>query len=96
MFVLFYALKAILKRIKKNIEILNFDKLYLDENNYLFHAGTKKNKNKILAIGGRVLNFIATSHNFSTARKKIIENLKKLNWKQGFYRKDIAFKVINK
>ncbi len=81
---------------KKNIEILNFDKLYLDKNNYLFHAGTKKDKNKILAIGGRVLNFIATSHNFSDARKKVIENLKKLNWKQGFYRKDIAFKVINK
>ena len=27
---------------EKNITINNFDKLILDENNYLFHAGTRK------------------------------------------------------
>ena len=28
--------------------------------------------------------------------KNIHKNLEKLNWKKGFYRKDIAYKVINK
>ena len=81
---------------KKNIKIKNLDKINLDENNYLFHAGTKKNKNEIVAVGGRVLSFIALSDDFSLARKNIHENLKKLNWSMGFYRRDIAFKVIDK
>ena len=35
-------------------------------------------------------------NNFLKIRNKIIKNIKKLNWKQGFYRKDIGWKVINK
>tara|TARA_B100002051_G_C16686829_1_gene613112 strand:- start:243 stop:1508 length:1266 start_codon:yes stop_codon:yes gene_type:complete len=81
---------------KKNIKISNFDKLNLDDNNYLFHAGTKKENNEILAIGGRVLNFISLSNNLTSARKNVLENLNKLDWDKGFFRKDIAFKVIDK
>ena len=80
----------------KNIRISNFNKLNLDDNNYLFHAGTKKENDEILAIGGRVLNFISLSNNLISARKSVIENLNKLNWDKGFFRKDIAFKVIDK
>ena len=81
---------------EKNIKIQNFNSLELDEKNYLFHAGTTKKDKKILAVGGRVLNFVSISNNFYDARKKIHQNLEKLNWKAGFYRKDIAYKVINK
>ena len=28
------------------------------------------------------------------AKKKYFKNLEKLNWKNGFYRKDIGYKVI--
>jgi len=81
---------------EKNIEIQNFNSVVLDEKNFLFHAGTKKKDKKILAIGGRVLNFVSISSSFNNAREKIHKNLEKLNWKAGFYRKDIAHKVINK
>mgnify|MGYP001328032177 CR=1 FL=1 len=81
---------------EKNIKINNFDKIILNENNYLFHAGTKKKENNIVAVGGRVLNFISLSDNLTDARKNIHHNLKKLDWNKGFYRKDIAFKVIDK
>ena len=81
---------------EKNIEIQNFNSVVLDEKNFLFHAGTKKKDKKILAIGGRVLNFVSISSSFNDARDKIHKNLEKLNWKAGFYRKDIAYKVINK
>tara|TARA_B100000575_G_C23138582_1_gene662055 strand:- start:644 stop:1909 length:1266 start_codon:yes stop_codon:yes gene_type:complete len=81
---------------EKNIEIENYTKLKLDKNNYLFHAGTKKDNNKIFAVGGRVLNFISLSDNFYKAREKIHYNLKKLNWDKGFFRKDIGNKVIEK
>ncbi len=81
---------------EKNIIIHNFDKLNLNENNYLFHAGTQKLDNKIFAVGGRVLNFISLSNTYSEAKKNIHENLEKLNWEKGFFRKDIGYKVINK
>ena len=81
---------------EKNIVIDNLSKLDIDDNNFIFHAGTVKSKNQILSIGGRVLNFISISDNFLLARENIHKNLEKLNWDRGFYRKDIAFKVINK
>ena len=57
---------------KKNIKIENLDKINLDENNYLFHAGTKIYENEVVSVGGRVLNFITLSNDFSDARKKYI------------------------
>ncbi len=84
------------EKYEKNIIINNFEKLNLNKNNYLFHAGTKKEDNKIYAVGGRVLNFISLSNSYFNARKNIHQNLKKLNWNKGFYRSDIGYKVINK
>ena len=79
---------------KKNIEIFNLDKIKLNKNDYLFHAGTEANNGKIFAIGGRVLNFVTLSNNFKSAKNIIYKNLNELNWNGGFYRKDIGFKVI--
>ena len=78
----------------KNIEIENLNKIILNKNEYLFHAGTSNKKNKIYATGGRVLNFVTLSNKFSDARINIFHNIKKLNWIGGFYRKDIGYKVI--
>ncbi len=84
------------EKYKKNIIINNFEKLNLNENNYVFHAGTKKEDNKIYATGGRVLNFISLSDTFIDARENIHKNLEKLSWNEGFYRKDIGYKVIDR
>ena len=78
----------------KDIEIENLKNIKLDNNEYLFHAGTSKKNNKIYAIGGRVLNLVTLSDDFNIARQTIIKNLNNLNWLGGFYRKDIGFKVI--
>ena len=80
---------------KKNIEIENLDNLKLNNDEYIFHAGTLEKNKKLYAIGGRVLNFVVTSYNFSEAKNKILLNLDKLNWQGGFYRKDIGYKVID-
>ena len=67
---------------KKNVEIKNLNKLILDNNNYLFHAGTKNDNNQILAIGGRVLNFVSLSDDFFEGRKNIHTNI---NFKLFFH-----------
>ncbi len=78
-----------------NVLINNLKNFTLKENNFLFHAGTKNNDGKIYATGGRVLNFVSVSDNFLKARNEVHQCLEKLGWNDGFYRKDIGFKVIN-
>ena len=80
----------------KNVEIENINEIKLSEGEFLFHAGTAKKNSKIYAVGGRVLNFVSLSDNLGLARQNILENLKKLGWSGGFYRKDIGYKVIDK
>ncbi len=80
---------------QKNIEIRNIDKIELNENNLCFHAGTKSLENKIFAVGGRVLNFVSLSENFRDAKEKVVQNLDRIKWDEGFYRKDIGYKVID-
>ena len=81
---------------KKNVEIENLENIQINNDDHLFHAGTLDLNKKIYASGGRVLNFVSLSDDFSTSRNNILKTLKKLNWKGGFFRKDIGYKVINK
>ena len=83
------------EKYEKNLLIENLDKIKVSENEYCFHAGTTKIENKVYASGGRVLNFVCLSENFSGARKKVINSINSLNWDNGFYRKDIGYKVID-
>ena len=80
---------------KKNIELKNLNKIDLEKNEYIFHAGTKRIDNKIFSNGGRVLNFVIKSNEFQTCRKKAIKLIEDINWLDGFYRKDIGYKVID-
>ena len=79
----------------KNVLIKNIEKIVTNKNNLCFHAGTASNNNNIYAIGGRVLNFVSLSNSFLEARDNIFNNLNVLDWKEGFYRKDIGYKVID-
>ncbi len=84
-------------KFENEIEIKDLLKLDIDgsKNELVFHAGTKTINNKIYSNGGRVLNFVVVSESFKNAREKIIKLIKKLNWKNGFYRKDIGHKAID-
>ena len=83
------------EKYKNDIEIKNLELINLNKNEFIFHAGTKKENNKILSDGGRVLNFVVMSKSFKENRDKSIKIIKEINWKNGFYRKDIGFKVID-
>ena len=80
---------------EKNVNIDKVKNIILKNEEYVFHAGTKIEDNKYLATGGRVLNIVAVTEEFSISKNKTIKILETLNWKKGFYRKDIGYKVIN-
>ena len=83
-------------RYKKNIIIKKLNSLKENRKDFIYHAGTKIKNRQILSIGGRVLNFTSLGKDLLKVRKKIIKNIKKLNWKSGFFRKDIGWKVLDK
>ena len=81
---------------KNNLLLKNLTQIKLAKSEFIFHAGTKNKDNKIYSNGGRVLNFVVSSNSFKNSRRKAIKLIKKLNWKYGYFRKDIGFKVIEK
>ena len=81
---------------KKNLQIDNINKIKLLKTDFIYHAGTKLTMNKLRSNGGRILNITSIGNNFLKIRKKIILIIKKLNFKNSFYRKDIGWKVIDK
>ena len=81
---------------KKNLLIKNIEKIKLSTKDFIYHAGTQFINNKLKSIGGRVLNITSTGSNFSKILNKIISIIKRLDWRHGFYLKDIGWKVIKK
>ncbi len=82
------------EKFENNIEIKDLDQIKLLKNQNIFHAGTLKTKTGIVSNGGRVLNFVSTSDNFLKSREEAINLIKKLKWKNGYFRGDIGHKVI--
>ena len=79
----------------KDSEIKNLSNILTDENNQIFHAGTYEKNSKIYSCSGRVLNATSSSNSLIKARNKSLSNLNKINWVDGFFRKDIGWKAIN-
>ena len=85
------------EKYENEVEIKNLKKLESKKNDeqYIFHAGTKIIDKKVVSNGGRVLNLVKQSKNFKKSRDDIIILLNELNWENGFFRKDIGHKVID-
>ena len=81
---------------KKNKTIKNLDRIKLSKNDFIYHAGTKLENDQLKSNGGRVLNITSVGTDFLNIRKKIIKIIKNINWKGGFFRRDIGWKIINK
>ena len=80
---------------KENIEIPNIEKIKNTDSFFIYHAGTEKKDNKVFANGGRVLNFVSISDNFKSSRDIVIKEIENPNWDNGFYRRDIGYKIID-
>ena len=82
------------EKYENNIELKNLNQINLNGNEFIFHAGTKIINSKIVSNGGRVLNFVVKSNSFENSRNSAHKLISKTNWSNGYFRKDIGFKVI--
>ena len=80
----------------KNDEIKNLQNVFINKNNQIFHAGTYEKNKKIYSNGGRVLNITSSSNSLVKARNKALKNINIIDWPNGFFRKDIGWRVIDK
>ena len=60
----------------------------------VYHSGTKLNDGKLLSEGGRVLGVTGVSTSMETAIKLAYDSVKKINFSNIFYRKDIGKKAL--
>lgn len=64
----------------------------IEENIYVYHAGTKKEDGKYYTAGGRVLGITAKSKDLDTAISDAYSAVKNINFTDVHYRKDIGIK----
>ncbi|MDT3376565.1 phosphoribosylamine--glycine ligase [Labrys neptuniae] len=62
----------------------------------VFHAGTKRSGDHILANGGRVLGITASGKTVAEAQKRAYEAVDLVDWPEGFSRRDIGWRAIGK
>jgi phosphoribosylamine--glycine ligase len=80
------------KEYEKGFEILGLDEAQKDANVVVFHAGTKKENEKYITAGGRVIGVTALEDSLDSAIKKAYEAVGKISFKNAHYRKDIGVK----
>jgi phosphoribosylamine---glycine ligase len=82
--------------VEKGSEIRGIDKAEELDDVIVFHAGTKQDGNRIVANGGRVLNVTALGHTISGAQRKAYEAVARIEWPEGFCRKDIGWRAVER
>ncbi|PZP56024.1 MAG: phosphoribosylamine--glycine ligase [Micavibrio aeruginosavorus] len=80
---------------KKNTLIRNLDAAAQVPKVHIFHAGTSMLDGNIVATGGRVLGVCAVEKTLKDARDLAYEAIDKIDWEDGFCRKDIAWRALS-
>jgi phosphoribosylamine--glycine ligase len=60
----------------------------------IFHAGTRREGNRVLADGGRVLGVTAYGRDIKEARDRVYAAIRKIDWPGGFFRSDIGWRAL--
>ncbi len=81
---------------KKGTEIRGLDRAAEVEGVEVFHAGTRRDGDRIVADGGRVLNVTARGRTVAEAQARVYEAIGKIDWPGGFYRRDIGWRALER
>lgn len=62
----------------------------------IFHAGTGRDGEAVIATGGRVLNVSALGGSVAQARSRAYAAIDRIDWPQGFCRRDIGWRAVDR
>jgi phosphoribosylamine--glycine ligase len=79
---------------EKGSEIKGLDAAGRDADVEIFHAGTRRDGTRIVADGGRVLGVTARGKDVGEARGRAYKAVDKIDWPEGFCRRDIAWRAL--
>ncbi|MEE8360179.1 MAG: phosphoribosylamine--glycine ligase, partial [Candidatus Omnitrophota bacterium] len=79
---------------KKDKEIRGLDEAAELKDVFIFHAGTRKNRERYLTTGGRVLGITALGSNIEDALRTSYEAAGKIRFEGMYYRKDIGRRAL--
>jgi phosphoribosylamine---glycine ligase len=60
----------------------------------IFHAGTKRDGERLVADGGRVLDVVAVGPTIADAQRSAYAAVDRIDWPEGFCRRDIGWRTI--
>jgi phosphoribosylamine--glycine ligase len=79
---------------EKGSEIRGLERAESLDNVLVFHAGTRRDGDRILSHGGRVLGIVGRGANAAEARARAYEGVEAIDWPKGFCRRDIGWRAI--
>lgn len=81
---------------RKGTEIRGLERAAAIEGVTIFHAGTRREGDRLLASGGRVLNVTGTGRGVAEARNRAYAAVDAIDWPEGFCRRDIGRRAIDR
>jgi phosphoribosylamine--glycine ligase len=81
---------------KKGTEIRGLDDAGAVDDVKVFHAGTRRDGDRVLATGGRVLNVTAMGKTVAEAQARAYQAVDRIDWPEGFCRRDIGWRAIER
>ncbi|HEY2137814.1 MAG TPA: phosphoribosylamine--glycine ligase, partial [Xanthobacteraceae bacterium] len=79
---------------QKGSPIAGLDEAAKTEGVEIFHAGTASDGDRMLAVGGRVLNVSAIGGTVGEAQARAYGAIDKIRWPEGFCRRDIGWQAV--
>ncbi|MDA9034497.1 phosphoribosylamine--glycine ligase [Hyphomicrobiales bacterium] len=81
---------------KTGYSITGLDLAEKNPNTIIFHAGTKRDGEKIITNGGRVINVTSFGNTVKEANLNAISAINLIEWENSYYRSDIGWREIKR
>lgn len=89
-----YATRGYPGPTERGSEIRGLETLEGLEDTLVFHAATRRENGRWLADGGRVLTVVGTGATLQEARDRAYAGIARIDWPQGFFRRDIGWRAL--